>query len=257
MAIDFLLDAARQASPLYDFVSEDGVRQRVWRIAREIAVEAIGVAFGTIEHGYIADGHHRAAAAVRICQDRRAEGRENDPSEAFLAVLFPASQLRILPYDRVVADTNGLSEQELLGAIRAAGFVCTPLEGEPSHPAHRGEIAMHAFGKWFTLSLANDAPALNEDDPVACMDVSILQERILAPILGIDDPRTSERISFFGGESPQDLAQRAGDAGVAFLLFPTSVEELMAVSDAGKLMPPKSTWFDPKLLSGLALRRIW
>ena len=255
MAIDFLLEAAHQASPLYDFVSVDGVHQRVWRIAREIAVEAISVAFSTVECGYIADGHHRAAAAVQICQDRRNEGRENDPAEAFLAVLFPASQLRILAYDRIVADTNGLSEGEFLDALRNAGFDCELLEGEPTHPQKRGDFHMHAFNKWYVLRLSDDTP--KSTDPVEAMDVSVLQNRVLAPILGINDPRTNERISFFGGESPQSLANRAGEEGIAFLLYPTSVEELMAVSDAGELMPPKSTWFDPKLLSGLALRRIW
>ena len=255
MAIDFLLDAARQASPLYDFVSADGVRQRVWRIAREVAVEAIGVAFTTIERGYIADGHHRAAAAVRICEDRREAGRRNDPAEAFLAVLFPASQLRILSYDRVVADTNGLEEEELMSALRSAGFSCEPYTGVPSRPEGRGEYAMYAFGHWHTLR--TNGANVSGDDPVSAMDVSILQDRVLGPILGIDDPRTSSRISFFGGESPEDLARRAGNGGLAFLLYPTSVDELMAVSDAGELMPPKSTWFDPKLLSGLALRRIW
>lgn len=248
MAIDVILDAARMASPLYDFVGPDGVRQRVWRIAREVAVDAIGVAFSTIERAYIADGHHRAAAATRICQERREEGRVDDPAEAFLAVLFPASQLRILPYDRVVSDTAGLSEDELVQKIEDAGFTCGEPEDEASIPTQKGTFAMYAFGAWRTLRWDAD------DDE---LDVAVLQENLLAPTLGIDDPRTNERIRFAGNATPKELQELAGTDGVAFSLFPTSIDELMSIADNDGIMPPKSTWFDPKLLSGLALRRIW
>lgn len=248
MAINVILDAAKMAEPLYDFVGPNGVRQRVWRIAREVAVEALQVAFGTVERAYIADGHHRAAAAARICEERRAEGRTNDPAEAFLGVLFPASQLRIYPYNRVVADTAGMSEDELLQAVQDAGFACSEPVSEFSLPSEKGTFGMYAFGAWRNLRLAEASDKL---------DVESLQESLLAPVLGIEEPRTDPRISFAGNSTPKELERLAGEDGVAFALYPTSIEELMAIADAGGLMPPKSTWFEPKLLSGLALRRIW
>lgn len=248
MAINVILDAAKMAEPLYDFVGPNGVRQRVWRIAREVAVEALQVAFGTVERAYIADGHHRAAAAARICEERRAEGRTNDPAEAFLGVLFPASQLRIYPYNRVVADTAGMSEDELVQAVQDAGFVCSEPVSEFSLPSEKGTFGMYAFGAWRNLRLAEASDKL---------DVESLQESLLAPVLGIEEPRTDPRISFAGNSTPKKLERLAGEDGVAFALYPTSIEELMAIADAGGLMPPKSTWFEPKLLSGLALRRIW
>ncbi len=248
MAIDIILDAAKQGTPLYDFMGPDGVRQRVWRIARDVAVGAIQVAFGTVRHAYIADGHHRAAAAARICQERRAEGREGTAADAFLGVLFPASQLEIFPYDRIVADTAGLSEEELLAAIDAAGFTCGEPSVDATLPTAKGTYAMYAFGSWRTLTLK---------EPVQKLDVESLQEKILAPVLGINEPRTDSRISFAGNAQAAELENLAGENGIAFALFPTSMAELMAISDAGGLMPPKSTWFEPKLLSGLAIRRIW
>ena len=253
LAVDVILDAARMASPLYDFVSDDGVRQRVWRIAREVAVDAIGVAFTAVGEAYIADGHHRAAAAVRICEQRRAEGREQDPAEYFLAALFPASQLRILPYNRVVADTMGLDESALVASIEAQGFQCGDPQPDAIEPQEKGEFAMFAFGTWRMLKWCG----ADTDDPVASLDVSVLQDRVLDPVLGIRDPRTDERISFAGGVDAAELATLAGEEGIAFSLYPTSMDEVIAVADAGELMPPKSTWFDPKLLSGLALRRSW
>lgn len=248
MAIDVILDAARQAEPLYDFVGPDGVRQRVWRIAREVAVDAIGVAFTTVERAYIADGHHRAAAAARICQERREQGRTNDPAEAFLCVLFPASQLRILPYDRIVADTAGLDEATLVQRMEEAGFACGDPSGEPCIPQQKGSFGMFAFGSWRAVRFAGTTDEL---------DVATLQEHVLGPILRIQDPRTDSRISFAGNASAEVLEELAGTKGIAFALWPTSMDELMAIADEGGLMPPKSTWFDPKLLSGLAIRRIW
>lgn len=247
-AINTILDAAHMAEPIYDFVGADGTRQRIWRIAREVAVEAITVAFSTIDCAYIADGHHRAAAAARICQERRAEGRENDPAEAFLGVLFPASQLQIFPYDRVIADTGGLTEEELVSKLEAAGFTCSAAGDEPVRPQEKSTFGMYAFGSWRSISWNGK----NDD-----LDVALLQDRILGPILKIEDPRTNKRISFAGNVSAAELAQKAGEAGMAFALYPTSIEELMKVADAGGVMPPKSTWFEPKLLSGLAIRRIW
>lgn len=248
MAIDVILDAAKQSTPLYDFMGPNDVHQRVWRIARDVAVGAIQVAFGTVRHAYIADGHHRAAAAARISQERRAEGREGTAADAFLGVLFPASQLQILPYDRVVADTAGLSEDELVAAIDAAGFSCGEASTDATMPTEKGTYAMYAYGAWRTLTLK---------EPTQGLDVESLQEKLLGPVLGIEEPRTDPRISFAGNAQAAELERLAGESGVAFALFPTSMEELMAISDAGGLMPPKSTWFEPKLLSGLAIRRIW
>lgn len=248
MAIDIILDAAKQSTPLYDFMGPNDVHQRVWRIARDVAVGAIQVAFGTVRHAYIADGHHRAAAAARISQERRAEGREGTAADAFLGVLFPASQLQILPYDRIVADTAGLSEDELVAAIDAAGFSCSEASTDATMPTEKGRYAMYAFGAWRTLTLK---------EPAQGLDVESLQEKLLDPVLGIKEPRTDPRISFAGNAQAAELEHLAGESGVAFALFPTSMEELMAISDAGGLMPPKSTWFEPKLLSGLAIRRIW
>ena len=253
LAIDVIVGAAKMAAPLYDFVSDDGVRQRVWRVAREVAVESLSVALGTVGEAYIADGHHRAAAAVRICEERRAQGKKNDPSDHFLASLFPASQLRILSYDRVVSDTNGLGEEELLKALEERGFSCAPTGGTPVEPKEKGCFGMYAFGSWYELRWQGEPTG----NPVADLDVSLLQHEALDPILGIDNPRTSDRISFAGGVGTSELERLAADDGVAFHLYPTAMDEVMAVADAGELMPPKSTWFDPKLLSGLAIRRIW
>ena len=248
MAINTILDAARMAEPLYDFVGPDGVRQRVWRIARTVAVEALQVAFTTVPRAYIADGHHRAAAAARICEERRAEGREGDPAEAFLGVLFPASQLRILPYDRVVCDSAGLTEEEFMLRVEEAGFECSAPSDEACLPTKKGSFGLFAFGAWRTLELRDSGTGL---------DVSELQERLLGPVLGIEDPRTDPRISFAGNADATELEKLAGSGGMAFAMFATSMDELMDIADQGGVMPPKSTWFEPKLLSGLALRRIW
>lgn len=248
MALDVILDTAKQATPMYDFVSMDGVRQRVWRIARPVAVEAISLTFTTVERAYVADGHHRAAAAACICEERRAEGRKDDPAEQFLAVLFPASQLRILPYDRVVANAGGITANELLQAITREGFSINSVECGSYEPQCKGRFGMYHQGVWHELQWNGSSDEL---------DVAILQEHLLRPVLNICDPRTDERLSFVGNPTSDELELLAGADGIAFSLFPTSLDELMAVADAGELMPPKSTWFEPKLQSGLAIRRIW
>lgn len=255
--MEVLVEAAKAAEPLYDFEDEQGVRQTVWRVARPAAVESFRALFEHVGRAYIADGHHRAASAARVCQEMRvAEGERctgAEPYNYLLCVLFPASQLTVLPYNRVVADTAGLTEQELVDAIGAAGLRVGPRRDEPVEPGERGRFGMYAFGAWRTLALSDDRP----DDPVARLDTSILQDRVLAPVLGIGDPRTDPRISFVGGIAGADeLERRAGEGGVAFTLFATSVDELMDVADANLLMPPKSTWFEPKLRSGLFIRRI-
>ena len=259
-ALDTLVGLGASGAPLYDFTDSEGVRQTVWRVARPAAVEAITAAFGTIPNAYIADGHHRAASAGKGGLEKRAEARANGeegelPSDLFLAVLFPASQLKVLAYNRVVMDLNGHTQEELLDAIRAAGFELAEPSDQADTPKERGHFGLYLGGSWRELTFA-DTDSL-ADDPVSRLDTQIHQDRVLAPLLGIDDPRTSPRISFVGGiEGSSRLEELAGTDGVAFSLYPTSVDELMAVSDAGMLMPPKSTWFEPKLRSGLFIRRI-
>ena len=262
-ALEALIEAACGAEALYDFTDEAGCRQTVWRVARPAAVEAFQMMLAYIPRAYIADGHHRAASAARVCQELRTEeGREHTGREAYnylLCVLFPASQLTVLPYNRVVTDTAGLGEEELVRALEAADFEVGGRQEEPVEPACRGRFGMHAFGAWRELRFigGEDGESPAAADPVAALDVSILQERVLAPILGIGDPREDARISFVGGSvSADELAERAGEKGVAFTCHATSVDELMAVADAGRLMPPKSTWFEPKLRSGLFIRRV-
>ena len=254
--LEALVEAAKTAEPLYDFRDEDRVRHTVWRVARPAAVESIRLMLEHVGCAYIVDGHHRAAAAARFCQRARTEeGSEHTGDEAynfFLGALFPASQLACAPYDRVVADTAGLSEGELVSALEAAGLSVGERRSEPVAPAERGRLGMYAFGAWRELSLPGERP----DDVAASLDAALLQELVLGPVLGVCDPRDDARLSFVGGGDLVELERRAGEGGVAFSLFPTSVNELMAVADAGGLMPPKSTWFTPKLMSGLFVRRV-
>ena len=257
--LEALVEAAAAADPLPHFPDKSGVRHTVWRVARPAAVESLRLMLEHVPRAYIADGHHRAAAAARVCSEMRTrEGDRFTGDEAYnylLAVMFPASQLTVLPYNRVVADTAGLGEDELVDALRAAGLTVGERRGEAVEPARRGTFGMYAFGAWRELTVSPDAPA--PDDPVAGLDVSVLQDRVLGPVLGVEDPRSDARISFVGGVlGTSELERRAGETGVAFSLYATSAGELMDVADAGLLMPPKSTWFEPKLLSGLFIRRI-
>lgn len=269
--LDMIVGAAKTSTPLYAFTDEDGVRQTVWEVVRRDAVDALHAMLGQIPCAYIADGHHRAASAVRVAQRMREEARAagtytgKEPFNYFLSVLFPASQLTILPYNRVVADRNGLSTYELLEVLHGAGFglVESPV---PVEPRERGVFGMYTDGTWYELRADQpDAPSSGDSDAFACaasspvddLDVSILQTCILAPIFGIDDPRTDERITFVGGiRGTEELERRAGAEGVAFTLCATGIDQLLAVADAGLVMPPKSTWFEPKLRSGLFIHRI-
>ena len=254
LVMEALVEAAKTADPLYDFTDEGGVRHTVWRVARPAAVESFKAMFEHVGSAYIADGHHRAAAAARVCQRMRTEGgARHTGDEAYnylLCALFPAGQLSVLPYDRVVSDASGLDEEKLVAALGEAGFSVGPRREAPVEPAERGRLGMFAFGAWRELALTAERPG----DPAGSLDVSVLQERVLGPVLGVevDDPR----LSFVGRVAgTEELERRAGSDGVAFTLFPTSVGELMDVADAGQLMPPKSTWFEPKLRSGLFVRR--
>ena len=261
--LSFILMQVKTGQPLYDFADEEGVRQRVWEIRRTESVEAVHEMFARVPCAYIADGHHRTASAMHVAHEMRAAAEAEgtytgkEPFNYFLSVLFPASELTILPYNRVVADRAGLSPEELICRISEAGFEVNGAEG-PVEPAHAGEMGLYTDGRWWHLA---PTPALKaaraEADPVSALDVSVLQDRVLGPILRIGDPREDPRISFVGGiRGTGELERRAGTEGVAFSMHATSIDELLAVADAGLLMPPKSTWFEPKLRSGLFIHRI-
>lgn len=256
--LDMIVGAAKTSTPLYDFTDEAGVRQTVWEVARRDAVDALHAMLGQIPCAYIADGHHRAASAVKVAQRMREQAKAEgmytgkEPFNYFLSVLFPASQLTILPYNRVVADRNGLDTHELLEALSGTGFGIIEATG-PVEPSERGVFGMFTDGTWYELH----GDMLDAVSAVASLDVSILQDHILAPILGIDDPRTDPRISFVGGiRGTDELEARAGKNGIAFTLCATGIDQLLTIADAGEVMPPKSTWFEPKLRSGLFIHRI-
>ena len=254
-----LLGPVVEEVPLYDFTKEDGIRHTVWKIEDEALVEAITEAFAAIPHTYIADGHHRAASAVKVALKRREAHPDYDGTEEFnyfLSVLFPASALRIYDYNRVVKDLNGYTEEEFLARI-AEDFEVREVSvaGTPYRPEEKGTFGMFLSDKWYRLRV-KDAP--DGSDPVKSLDVSVLQDRLLEPVLGIHNPKTDTRIDFIGGiRGLGELERRAHfDMKVAFSMFPTSMEELFRVADAGLLMPPKSTWFEPKLLSGIFIHEI-
>lgn len=242
---------------IYDFTSPDGIGHTVWKIADSDKVSEIAKAFAETNEIYIADGHHRAASAVKVGLKRRQEHPDCDGTEEFnyfLSVLFPDDQLLIMDYNRTVKDLNGLTAEEFIEKV-SKNFVVKALSKAES-PSKKGEVSMYLEGKWYLLTASEELMAIT--DAVESLDVSLLQDYILAPILGIGDPRTDERIDFIGGiRGLAELEKRAdSDMKVSFAMYPTSIGELFAVADAGLLMPPKSTWFEPKLRSGLFIHRI-
>ena len=267
-AIDILVASVKKTAPLYDFAGEDGVTHRVWRMAAASeetacsqAYAGLVAAFAKVPCAYIADGHHRAASAVKVGLARREANPGYDGTEEFnyfMSVLFPASQLSILAYNRVVRDLNGLTKDEFLNALAGENgpFEIIHKQESQLEPIDKGAVGMYLDREWYGLGVK---PEFESSDPVEGLDVSILQEKVLAPILGIGDPRTDERIEFVGGirglrelERKVNRIDARGDGpAVAFAMFPTSIDELLDVADAGRLMPPKSTWFEPKLRSGL------
>ncbi len=245
-AVDGIAGLVTEGEPLIDVEAADGVRHTLWRVGGADGA-ALVTAFAGVRTLYIADGHHRAASAARARDHLKGAGE----SSSFLAVAFPHDQVQILPYNRVVKDLGALSSEAFDRAVRERFDV----QDGPAAPARRGDISMYFGGRWQTLRPRTKPPA----DAISSLDVSVLEDQLLAPVLGIADVRTDKRIDFVGGARGTRALEQAVDAGaaaVAFSLFPVSVSDLMAVSDAGAIMPPKSTWFEPKLRDGLLIHLI-
>jgi uncharacterized protein (DUF1015 family) len=247
-AVTALVGEKTKEEPRYDFTAPDGIRHTVWRVAR--GADWVS-AFAAVPCAYIADGHHRAASAARVAHLRRDRNPKHTGAEDynwFLGVLFPASEPKILPYNRVVLDLNGLSPADVLTKVES---IFGLEENAAPSPGAVGQASMYLGGKWYGLRMPVDPKA----DPVSRLDVSVLQDKLLAPVLGIEDVRTSRRIDFVGGiRGPGELVKRVdADGGVAFSMYPVTLTQLMEIADAGQIMPPKSTWFEPKLRSGLVI----
>ena len=252
-----IIAEVKKEKPLYDFVTEDGIGHRVWRMDDRQLCSQVEEAFAAIPSTYIADGHHRAASAVKVGLKRRQEApgyTGKEPFNYFLSILFPDEELMILPYNRVVKDLNGLTAASFLEQAETC-FEVERLGKEPFAPGKKGSFGMFLEDSWYSLKAK---PCCKSDDPVKGLDVSVLQDRLLGPVLGIGDPRTDKRIDFIGGiRGLKELERRVHeDMKVAFSMYPTSIEELLLVADAGLLMPPKSTWFEPKLRSGLFIHAL-
>lgn len=252
-----LTGKVKNEKPVYDFVSEDGIGHRVWVVNAESDIQTIQEAFDKIPAVYIADGHHRCASAVKVGQKRRAAHPDYTGAEEynyFLSVLFPDEELHIMDYNRVVKDLNGHTTEEFLEKL-SEHFAVEKVGAEAVSPIEKGEFGMYLEEEWYRLTAK---AAVKSEDAVDGLDVSILQNYVLAPILGIQDPKTDKRIDFVGGiRGLQELERRVHtDMKLAFSMYPTSIGELFAVADASRLMPPKSTWFEPKLRSGLFLHEL-
>jgi uncharacterized protein (DUF1015 family) len=249
-AIDAKIAKIAAGAPTFDFTAPDGIQHTIWRVDEADSAE-IAAEFAEVPCLYIADGHHRAASAARAATAMKSENPAHTGDEDynyFLAVSFPASQLKILPYNRAVKDLHGKSKEEFLEAVSANFAVSPATTPETSRP---GDMKMYLDGAWLQLTPKFD---LNSLGIIECLDVSVLQDYLLRPVLGIDDPRTSQKIDFIGGIRGTGELERLVDDGkmaVAFSMYPTTVEQLMAIADAGEIMPPKSTWFEPKLRDGL------
>ena len=246
--VDEIVSRAVSLEPVVDLVSRDGVSHTLWVVDDPTEVAALRRAFSEAGDLYVADGHHRSAAASRVHAARADEGGDHD---AFLAVVFPMDDVHVMAYNRVVADLHGMSPEEFLVALDESGFDVVPSDAAIT-PSRAHEFGVRLDADWYRAR----ARDVDESDPLARLDVSVLQDRVLAPLLGIGDPRTDARIAFVGGIRGSAEIERLVDSGrfeVGFTLFPTSTEELVAVADTGAVMPPKSTWFEPKLASGLFL----
>jgi uncharacterized protein (DUF1015 family) len=254
--ISALIDGFMKAEkPIYDINAPDGVRHQVWRLSLGLCVSLTGLFESQVPCAYVADGHHRAASAFRVSKMRR-EANPNHTGEEnynwFLSVLFPGNELKILPYNRAVKDLNCNDREEF---IKKVGEIFTLKPTTIKSPTKPGQCCMYLKDQWYELTWE----AAKDASPIDQLDVSILQDRLLKPLLGIDDPRTSKRIDFIGGirgTAELEKLVNSRDFSVAFSMFPTTVDQLMAISDAGQIMPPKSTWFEPKLRSGLFIHTL-
>ena len=256
--INEIVEKVKAGEAEYDFTSEDGIRLRVFVISDDDKIAAISQAFENMADIYIADGHHRAASAVKVGLKRREEhpgytGKEE--FNYFLSVLFPDEELMIMDYNRVVRDLGGMTEEAFLSKMQELFDVQKIENGNDVRPVKKGQFSMFLSDKWYRCTMR---PESVPEDPVEGLDVSVLQNVLLAPVLGIGDPKTDKRIDFVGGiRGMKELERRCHeDCKVAFAMYPTSIQELFAVADAGRLMPPKSTWFEPKLRSGLFIHEI-
>jgi uncharacterized protein (DUF1015 family) len=247
----------QEKSPVYDFTAEDGISHRVWIVDDKKDVDLLIDCFSQMDGIYIADGHHRCASAVKVALNRRSCFPEDDEKEAynyFLSVLFPDDELAIFDYNRVMKDLNGMTPEEVLMNLKIH-FLVEKANEIPYRPVKKGEFGMYLAGEWYVVSAK---PEIVSNDAVDGLDVSILQTYVLDEMFGIKDPKTDKRIEFVGGiRGLQELERRVGESGgCAFSMYPTSIQELFAVADEGRLMPPKSTWFEPKLRSGLFIHDI-
>ena len=254
--IDNVINKIKAGTPEFDFVSDDGIGHRGWLVAAEDDINTIRDSFDKLSQIYIADGHHRAASAVKVGIKRREANPATTGEEEynfFLSVLFPHNQLKILPYNRVVKDLYGNTKEEFIDKVKT----CFDIETVPEaySPDKKNTFGMYLDGQWYKLTAKSE---ITSEDPVEGLDVSILQNNLLNPILGIEDPRTDKRIDFVGGiRGLKELERRvANDMEIAFSMYPTSIEELFDVADANMLMPPKSTWFEPKLRSGIFIHKL-
>jgi uncharacterized protein (DUF1015 family) len=251
--IDAMAGIVTRGKPDVDVTAADGVRHALWVVRDRKLIKGLSDAFEMLDKLYIADGHHRSAAAARVAQARRAAGPKHSGEEAynyFLAVIFPDDQMQILDYNRVVKDLNGLTAEAFLKKLETS-FVVKP-EATAVKPARVGDFGMYLPGQWYRLVIRPER--IPGNDPVKCLDVSLLQDHLLAPVLGIGDPRRDKRIDFVGGiRGLMELERRvnSGEMALAFSLFPTSIHAMMAVADVNQVMPPKSTWFEPKLADGM------
>lgn len=257
--INNIVDTWTKKTPEYDFTSDDNISHTVWVIDDDNTINKLINLFSKINNIYIADGHHRAASAVKVGLKRRSENPNYDKDAEFnyfLSVLFPSSHLYIMDYNRVVKDLNGLSIDEFLDKVIKKFDITLYEKSEPFKPQEKHTFGMYINNKWFILKAKKGT--FNESNPTEKLDVSILQNNLLKPILGIDDPRTSDRIDFIGGiRGLKQLEEKANKFnGVAFSMYPTTIDDLMDIADAGEVMPPKSTWFEPKLRSGLFIHKL-
>lgn len=250
--IDAFLAQKTSEKPYYDFISEDGITHKVWLVDDDAEIESVEGFFAAMNAIYIADGHHRCASACKVSAKRHIEGKEQE-SDFFMSVLFPENQLKIMDYNRVVKDLNGYDVATFLEELETYCHIGG--SDIPVKPAKKGQVGMYLDGQWFSLEFKTEYLS---DDPVEGLDVSILQKYVLDGMLDIKDPKNDKRIDFVGGiRGLEELERRVNsDCRVAFAMYPTDINELFDVADASRLMPPKSTWFEPKLRSGLFLHSI-